>query len=354
MSTLAGTWYDGQSSRGQPARLESPAPGRLRLVVDGDVREFDVAEARLSPPLGRLARQLRLPGGGHLELADSPLLAQWLPRRSRLETIVDWLERRRGAVIAATAGLVVGVVGFFQLGLPWMAREVAPLVPPAMERTISNQTLALLDAQVLAPSRLPAARRQALQEKFHAFTRGLPRADGLRLDFRHAPGIGPNAFVLPDGQVLMTDQLVALAEDDAELLAILGHEAGHHEHRHGLRGALEKSAILVVMGFLFGDVSGAGALSVSLPILLLETGYSRQHEREADEFAFAMLAAQGHSPEAFARIMARMTRDGKLDAGLGPIGYVVSHPPSAERIEAARAAARDSGKRNSAADQPAQ
>lgn len=339
MSTLEGTWYDGRSSRGQPARLESPETGRLRLVVGEQVREFDTAEATLSPPLGRLARQLRLPDGGHLELADSPLLAAWLPRRSRLEVAVDWLERRRPAVISATVGLVVGVVGFFQLGLPWMAREVAPLVPPAMERAISNQALSLMDSHMLQPSRLPTARQQALKEKFQAFTRGLPRADGLRLDFRHAPGIGPNAFVLPNGQVVMTDQLVALAEDDTELLAILGHEAGHHEHRHGLRRGLEKSAILVVMGFLFGDVSGAGALSVSLPVLLLESGYSRQHEREADEFAFHMLAAQGYSPEAFANIMARMTKDGKLDAGLGPIGYVASHPPSAERIEAARQAA---------------
>src|SRR5690606_20088845 len=148
------------------------------------------------------------------------------------------------------------------------------------ERTISKQTLSLLDSQLLQPSQLPVARQQALKEKFHAFTRGLPRADGLRLDFRHSPGIGPNAFVLHDGQVVMTDQLVALAEDDAELLAVLGHEAGHHERRHGLRRAMEKSAFLVVMGFLFGDVSGAGALSVSLPILLLESGYSRQHERE--------------------------------------------------------------------------
>lgn len=339
MSTLAGTWYDGRSSRGFPAQLECPRPGRLRLQVAGEVREFDASEARLSPPLGRLARQLRFPDGGHLELADSPLLAQWLPRRGRLELAVDWLERRRTAVISATVGLVVGVVGFFQLGLPWMAREVAPLVPPVMERAISNQALSLMDSYVLQPSRLPSARQQSLREKFHDFTRGLPRADGLRLDFRHAPGIGPNAFVLPDGQVVMTDQLVLLAEDDEELLAVLGHEAGHHEHRHGLRRGLEKSAILVVMGFLFGDVSGAGALSVSLPVLLLESGYSRQHEREADEFAFRVLAAQGHSPEAFARIMARMSMNGKLDAGLGPMGYVASHPPSAERIEAARRAA---------------
>lgn len=341
MSELHGTWYDGRSSRGQPARLDSPSPGRLRLVAGGTVREFDAASVRLSPRLGRLARQLRFDDGAHLEVEDAELLDQWLPPRSRIEAGVDWLERRRAAVLSATAALVLGVWGFFQLGLPWMAREVAPLVPPAIERTISRQALALLDGHLLEPSRLPAPRRESLQLRFHEMTRGLPRADGLRLDFRHAPGLGPNAFVLPNGQVVMTDQLVTLAQDDDELLAVLAHEAGHHEHRHGLRRALEKSAMLVVVGFLFGDVSGTGALSVSLPVLLVEQGFSRGHEREADVFAFALLRQQGHSPEAFARIMSRMTGDGKLDAGLGPMGYLSSHPPSADRIEAARAAARD-------------
>jgi len=339
VTDLPGTWYDGRSSRGQPARLRSPAPGRLVLATAEGERAFDAGEVQLSPRLGRLARELRFADGGHLEVEHSPLLDQWLPGRSRIEAAVDWLERRRAAVLSATAALVVGVVAFFQLGLPWMAREVAPLVPPPIERTISNQALALLDGHLLEPTRLPAPRRESLQQSFFDMTRGLPRADGLRLDFRHAPGIGPNAFVLPDGQVVMTDQLVTLAKDDEELLAVLAHEAGHHEHRHGLRRALEKSAMLVVVGFLFGDVSGTGALSVSLPVLLVESGYSRQHEREADEFAFRQLAAKGYSPEAFARIMGRMSLDGKIDSGLGPIGYLSSHPPSAERIEAARAAA---------------
>ena len=68
MSELHGTWYDGRSSRGQPARLASPSPGKLRIVAGDMVREFDAGEARLSPRLGRLARQLRLADGGPFAL----------------------------------------------------------------------------------------------------------------------------------------------------------------------------------------------------------------------------------------------------------------------------------------------
>ena len=234
MSELHGTWYDGRSSRGQPARLASPSPGKLRIVAGDMVREFDAGEARLSPRLGRLARQLRFADGAHLEIEDAELLDQWLPPRGRIEAGVDWLERRRAAVLSATVGLVVGVWAFFQLGLPWMAREVAPLVPPAIEHAISKQGLALLEGRLLEPTRLPATRRESLQVQFHEMTRHLPRGDGLRLDFRHAPGLGPNAFVLPNGLVVMTDQLVTLAGDDEELLAVLAHEAGHHEQCVGV------------------------------------------------------------------------------------------------------------------------
>ena len=342
-ASLPGTWYDGHSSRGRAAALSSPAPGRLRLQADdGEAIEFEAASAIASPRLGALPRRLSLPGGGHLELADSPLLDAWLPRRNRIEAAVHWLERRRAAALGSAAALVAGVVGFFQVGLPWMAERVAPIVPPAMERTITRQALALLDSGQFRPSRLPSLRREQLRGKFHALTRGLPRQDGLRLDFRDAPGLGPNALALPDGQVIVTDQLVALVEDDEELLAVLAHEAGHHEHRHGMRRALEGSAVVVVAGFLFGDVSGTGSLSVSLPVLLLESGFSRRHEREADAFAFDLLRRQGHSPEAFARVMERFagaTGNRKMPI----VGYLSTHPPSDERIAAARAAAKDKG-----------
>lgn len=338
MSELRAIWYDGRSARGREAWLDQPAPGVLRVRAGDEAREFEAASLRLSPRLGGLPRQLALPGEGHLELEHSPLLEQWLPARGRVEAFADWLERRRLAVLGSAVALVLGVVAFFEIGLPWMANEVAPMVPPTMERAITRQAMALLDGGQFQPSRLPQERREALQLRFHELTRGLPRADGLRLEFRDARMLGPNALALPDGLVVMTDQLVALTDDEEELLAVLAHEAGHHEHRHGMRRALESSAVVVVAGFLFGDLSGTGSLSVSIPVLLLESGFSRKHEREADRFAFALLADKGISPDAFARVMARLSAH-HGGGGAGPVGYLSSHPPGEERIEAARAAA---------------
>lgn len=339
---LPGTWYDGQDSRGRPVRLGCPAPGRLRLEGDGQVLEFAAREAALSPRLGRTPRILRLPEeAGQVQLEDSPLLDAWLPTPSRLEAFADWLERRRSAVLGSALATVAGVVLFFQFGLPWMAERLAPAIPRPMEQLIGRQAMELLDRSHFRGSRLPVARRMALKARFEALVDGLPRQDDYRLVFRDAPRLGPNAFALPDGQIVLTDQLVELAGDrDELLLAVLAHEAGHHEHRHGMRQALESSAVVVVAGFLFGDVSGAGSLSVSVPVLLLETGYSRRSEAEADTFAFGVLAGQGVSPAAFAELM-RLLQSARDRHGSGPPAWLSTHPADDERIEAAEQAARD-------------
>ena len=332
-------WYDGRGSRGRAARLDSPAPGTLRVESEGEVLEFATAELRISPRLGRMERIVTLPRLGQLNLADSPRLDEWFGGRDRIEGWAHRLEKLRGAAIAAALVTVVGVVVFVQVGLPWMAEKVAPLVPRAMERTIGGQAMDLLDAVHLAPSRLPRARRTELDLRFREMVAGLPREHDYQLAFRDAPSLGPNAFALPDGRLVVTDQLVALAAGDDELLAVLAHEAGHHEHRHGMRQALQSSAVVVVAGFLFGDLSGTASLSVSVPVLLLESGFSRAHEREADAFAFDLLRRTGRSPADFATIMARLA-DHHGDAGEGPVSYLSTHPPSDARIRAAREAAR--------------
>ena len=299
--------------------------------------EFAAAELRISPRLGRMERIVTLPRLGQLQMPDSPLLDEWLPERDRIEGWAHRLERRRAAAIGAAVATVVGVVLFFQVGLPWMAERLAPVIPRPMERAVGEQAMAILDATQLAPSRLSSERRRELDVQFRALVAGLPREFDYQLAFRHAPKLGPNAFALPDGRLVVTDQLVELAASDAEVLAVLAHEAGHHEHRHGMRQALESSAVVVVAGFLFGDLSGTGSLSVSVPVLLLESGFSRDHEREADAFAFALLRRQGRSPADFAAIMQRLS-DHHGGQDIGPVSYLSTHPPSGERVEAARRA----------------
>lgn len=338
MSEVAGEWYDGQASRSRPVRLSRTPDGDIRIAAEHEFLDLPPQAIEISPRLGRTPRILRLAGYGQIECADSPEFDHWFEAPGRIESIADWLERRRTAALIATVFTVLGVIAFFRYGLPAASTWLAPRVPPPVERAMSSNAMTLLDHLGLEPSRLPTERQQALQDRLRALVRDLPRERDMRLEFRRAPGIGANAFALPDGRLVMTDELVALAKNDEELLAVLAHEAGHHEHRHALRQTLESSGILVMGALLFGDVSGS-SLSVSLPTVLLETGFSRGHEIEADEFALQLLADKGHSPQAFADILDRLSKE---HGGDGPdaVSYLSTHPPTQERVERAKRAAK--------------
>jgi len=338
VTVLAGIWYDGRGSRRQLVQVSQPRAGIVRVEPnDGDAFEVDTASASISPRLGSTPRVLDLGSAGQVECADAPEFDAWFPRQGRIEVAADWLERRKSTALGAALATLVAVVLFFEFGLPWIAGRVAERIPPVAERAIGAQTMALLDRTALKPSGLPPERQQALQKEFRALVAGLPGVEDMRMEMRDAPGIGPNAFALPCGEIVMTDQLVALAGSDDELMAVLAHEAGHHVHRHALRMAIENGGVAAMAGFLFGDVSGTGTLAVSIPVLLLNNGYSRTHEREADQFAIDLLRKRGLSPRLLADMLRRLVKIHGENSG--SMSYLSTHPPTDERIQAAERAA---------------
>lgn len=171
-----------------------------------------------------------------------------------------------------------------------------------VERHLSDHVVQMMRRLAFGPSRIAPERQRELRGKFAALVTGEPRAEQMRLLFMASPRMCANAFALPDGRIYITDELVALASNDEQILAALAHEAGHHARRHGMRQAIENSSVFVAVALLFCDVSGS-SLAVALPGILLSNGFSRGHEREADRYVLALLRRRLHSPAAFADVM---------------------------------------------------
>ncbi|MGO1719277.1 MAG: DUF7092 domain-containing protein, partial [Luteimonas sp.] len=136
MSALEGQWHDGHSSRARRVRLELEGPDALRItdLEEGDVQDWPLAETGISPRLGSTPRVLRRAGHGQIECPDSPLLAQWFPKPpSRIQAAADWLERRRLAILVAAIGTLAFALAFLQVGVPWMAAQIAERMPRAVE-----------------------------------------------------------------------------------------------------------------------------------------------------------------------------------------------------------------------------
>jgi Zn-dependent protease with chaperone function len=139
-------------------------------------------------------------------------------------------------------------------------------------------------------------------------------------------------MALPSGMIVVTDELIALARDDRELLGVLAHEAGHVERRHGIRLVLQHSALGLLAAWLVGDVTSLLAVA---PATLLQAKYSRDFEREADSYAADLLRARGISPGMLADLLERLEQ-----VQPGPsstvLSYASSHPATEERLDALR------------------
>lgn len=333
MTEIPATFFDGRTSQPRAVRLRWHAFDQV-LEVDGENlhARFPRREVQVESRLGRAPRFIRLADGGRLEVADNAALddviATW-GGGSR-----SWLHRLESSwalVLVSVAVLAAFGWAALHFALPWGARKIAFALPASITRQLGEQTLATLDQTMLQPTKLTHERQLELQAKFKSFLERAADSAGYRIEFRHAPGVGANAFALPSRTIVITDDLVFLAPDDDELLGVLAHECGHVQERHALRAVLQNSAVFVVIALVTGDVSSATAFGGALPAYLLQNRFSREFEREADDHAVATLRAAGISPRHLADMLERLAKaHDEQDSAL--LGYLRSHPPTPERI----------------------
>lgn len=327
-------YFDGQQGTAHPVTIQIVSG---RVLVSGEtIRRDEPLEAvTVSERIGRTPRFVRFPDGAFCEVSDVDALERALAATSlKAGAVSQWETSGRLVVILAALLLVAGVLAYW-IGLPLMARVVANRIPIAAVEGLSEQVLDSLDQQVFEPTAIPAGRRDALIVRFRAMRWPATASIPMRIEFRKSTALGPNALALPSGLIVVTDELVQLATHDDEILAVLSHEAGHVQERHGLRSIVQSSAVSLLVTWIVGDV---GSLVAVAPTVLLESKYSRDLERGADRYAASTLGANGMALSRLADILERMeiARGAGAGALATAMSYVSSHPATAERIAALR------------------
>ena len=96
----------------------------------------------------------------------------------------------------------------------------------------------------------------------------------------------PNAIAIPGGYVGVTSKLLEEITSEGGLAMVLGHELGHHQKRHGLERLGRQLLLVAVPSLLFGNSLNN---FVTNTLQLAELRYSREQEREADEFGLKLV-----------------------------------------------------------------
>ncbi|OGV85875.1 MAG: hypothetical protein A2340_11375 [Lentisphaerae bacterium RIFOXYB12_FULL_60_10] len=174
-----------------------------------------------------------------------------------------------------------------------------------------------------------------------------------RYDLPYRVGIlkasGVNGFGLPGGYVLISEQLLALAQDEAELACLIGHEMAHISRFHGMR-EFNKRSTHRQSDSVFDELDATDDTPASDHEAdlnrLADTAYltiigkrARVDEIEADLYGVRYAAAAGYDPGAMVRVLRRIA-----DAQQGESDDAFRHHPSLdERMAAIEQFVRQSG-----------
>jgi Zn-dependent protease with chaperone function len=335
MSVIEAGYFDGKSSVKRPVGIVV-SRGKLKIIGRDLEQEFDARLVRRSLRIADTPRWLYLPGGGACVTSDNAAVDRITRERGYERTLHKW--ESRPAYAALAVALVVGMLWLLvDRGVPVAVEHIAEHIPVEAEATLGRETLRALDERVMRKSTLPGSKQNALRAKFADMARAAGETTPHTLEFRES-FLGANAFALPSGIIIVTDELVRVSKSDDEVLGVLAHELGHVKHRHTMRRLLEGSATALIIAGVTGDVASTTSLAAAAPTLLLQTKYSRDNEREADAYAVEMMRRANVDPTHLARILTRMERRSGARGTRIPT-FLSTHPQTAEREALALAAA---------------
>ena len=300
-------YFDGLSARHQPVLVR--VAGYVKQIafdVNGETLTFNLADLEVQSKLGSAKRLIDLPNGGRLEAADISELEAVMPSKtSTFWRGLHYLENHLGWVLVSLIATVFAGWIFLQFGVPKLAEYVAKATPPSMEAKLGEQTLKGLDSKYgyFSPSKTVPARKTSIDVALKKLCVVIQNCPEYRLEFRAGGMIGANAFALPGGIMVVTDELITLSKNDNEIIAVLAHELGHVKQRHAFRQSLQGVLSGLILAAVTGDVSSVGS---GLPAALMQMRYSREHEIEADIFALNAMQKACLPPKAYADILQRL------------------------------------------------
>jgi len=332
---IAGIWYPEQSNRSVRASLVAKGANLAVLAEDGALLTSGfISNTIVTDRIGNVLRRLTLANGSVFETPDNDAVdALVVVAKGGRAGWIHHAERFHPRLIIFAILAILFIIGIYRFALPALVELAVAVTPPVVPELMAKGALQTLDATTFDTTTLSTDEQSKLREGFERLTaRSGLEAGKFGLEFRQGGLIGPNAFALPDGTVVITDELVKFADGDTELLlGVLAHEVGHVELEHSLRQlyrSVGAAGLIMVIGGDIGSgtedilVQGGGLLALS---------YSRAQETDADRHSVRLMLKAGYDPEAIGRFFTLLESKLHDDSGTS---ILATHPGTPERRRA--------------------
>ena len=166
-----------------------------------------------------------------------------------------------------------------------------------------------------------------------------------------------NASMFPTGMMIVNTGLMARVRNEAQLAAVLGHEAGHYFRKHSIdryRSLRSKTAAMAWVGaaanvgggaYAAAGYGGAGnwiyaASAINTAVTMSVFQFSRAQEAEADAYGISLMSRCGYSPDAASEVWKQLIEERKASAAQRDKRYsdrsksvLSTHPPTEDRMQ---------------------
>ncbi|MBW8635733.1 M48 family metallopeptidase [Hoeflea sp. WL0058] len=327
--SISGRYFEPNKSKSRPALL-SRSGSRLEIAVDGGLVGAYSSDPEISSRVGNIPRRVTLSDGSVFETSDNDGLELFFGLDRHLSTRFFALEKRSRWTALVAVVCIALVFCVYRYGMPVAARFAASATPAIVSSAIDRGALETLDKVLFEASVLEVHEQERIDALFRTIidTAGKDTND-FRLLFRDGGAIGANAFALPGGSIVITDQIVQLTENDDELAGVLGHELAHVVEQHSLQQIYRAVGWVIVAGLVAGDSGQLVEEAVAQVGALQSLSYSRAFETSADIYSARLMHTLGRNPLAFIDLLERVT----LECGpsCDHSSLLSSHPGTVDR-----------------------
>jgi len=337
---IEGNWFAKGTSRSLSARLVVADPANVGAIVQlQDNSQESVEIVAMSDRIGTVDRRIEMADGSVFTTFDNASADLLTGVRGDFFSRVSGLEAFRPRLIVFLIVAVLLVVGFIRYGLPVTARFAAWATPPKVVEIMDASTLQTLEQFFISESRLDEEKRKRIEADFDRLVKASGAGSTYKLLFRSGGRIGPNAFALPGGTIIVTDELVALGSHE-EVVAVLAHEIAHVNHAHSLQQIYRAMGFAAVVTIIAGDLGSVGEEVLGGGGIMIAMAASRDMEMEADVEGVKLLRKIGADPSKLSTLLDKLYEEAcgdKFKKDCEETGWFSSHPGGEERREALKA-----------------
>jgi predicted Zn-dependent protease len=321
------SYNDGRTARAHSVQVE--LDGEILVFDAGGEQRWPLAALRTEVLEDRVRLACGAEGAARLTLA----LEDWRALTRNAPGYDRALRKRHAVLVSGLAAAAFSAAALVFVVIPGVSGPLARRTPPRLEQQIGRN----FEAQVTLGMRPCGG--EAGQAALAAFGERLGKTAAAPFDIRvravHAPMV--NAFALPGGAIMVTDQLIDLADSPDELAAVIAHETAHVRQRHVMQAVWRSLGFGVLLDVLVGGGTGAGQQLVLLAGSVTNLRYGREAESEADRVGQDLLTRQGLSSQGMARFFQRLATTSEGRDALAVKELISDHPDTLRRAEASRA-----------------